>query len=229
MRGPLAVMAACGVLAAACAGSDEPRILERAPESPDAALHYLFYLHGRIIEVEGPDAVSPVFGRYEYHRILEAFAERGFVVVAEVREDGAGAVFVAETAEQVRGLLEAGVPADHITVMGFSKGGFLALGVSARVAHEGVGYAILAGCSRDAEWAERMGPQLRGRFLSLFDSADRLSPSCKSLFAHAEHVREKTEHVFDSGLDHGHFYSPREDWVDRVTAWAREGDAPESP
>ena len=39
MRGPLAVMALCGILAAACAGSDEPRILERVPESPDAALH----------------------------------------------------------------------------------------------------------------------------------------------------------------------------------------------
>ena len=229
MRRPLAVMAVCVVMAAACAGSDEPRILERAPELPDAALHYLFYLHGRIIEVEGPDAVSPVFGRYEYHRILQAFAERGFVVVAEVREDGAGAAFVEDTAEQVRGLLAGGVPAGHIAVMGFSKGGFLTLGVSARVAHDGVGYAILAGCSGDSGWAEQLGPQLRGRFLSLFDSADRLSPSCKTLFAHAEHVREKTEHVFDSGLDHGHFYSPRKDWVDRVAAWAREGHASESP
>ncbi len=227
MTRALAVVAVWGALAVACAGSDEPRILQRTPESPDPALRYLFYLHGRIIEVEGPAAVSPVFGRYEYDRILESFAGRGFVVVAEVREDGAGAAFVEDTAEQVRGLLEAGVPADHITVMGFSKGGFLTLGVSARVAADDVGYAILAGCSRDTAWAKQLGPRLRGRFLSLFDSADRLSPSCEQLFARAEHVREKSEHVFETGLDHGLFYRPRKDWVDRVATWAREGHPPD--
>ena len=229
MTRALAVVAVWGALAAACAGSDEPRILERAPESPDPAAHYLFYLHGRIIEVEGPDAVSPVFGRYEYYRILESFAGRGFVVVAEVREDGAGAAFVEDTAEQVRGLLEAGVPADHITVMGFSKGGFLTLGVSARVANDEVGYAILAGCSSDPDWAGHLGPKLRGRFLSLFDRADRLSPSCETLFTQADQVRDKSEHVFETDLDHGHFYSPRKDWVDRVATWARESHGPDSP
>lgn len=228
MRRGLAV-AACWGLLAACAGSEESRILERAPGQPDPAARYLFYLHGRIIEVEGPDAVSPVFGKYEYRGILEAFARRGFVVVAQVREDGAGAAFVNDTAEQVLVLLESGVPADHITVVGFSKGGFLTLGVSARVAADAVGYAILAGCSGDIGWAGQLGPKLRGQFLSLFDRSDRLSPSCEVLFAHSQHVRQKTEHVFDSGLDHGHFYSPREDWVDRVATWAREGHGSESP
>jgi dienelactone hydrolase len=165
--------------------------------------------------------VSPIFGRYEYQRILEAFAARGFVVVAEVRSDGAGADFVEATARQVRGLLQAGVPAGQITVMGFSKGGALALGVSALVAADEVRYAILAGCFGGPEGAAKRGPSLRGRFLSLFDRSDRFSPSCKALFGRAAHVREKTEHVFETDLDHGLFYEPRADWVDRVASWAR--------
>jgi hypothetical protein len=221
----VALMALAGL-----GGSDAPRILERAPSSPDPAAHYLFYLHGRIIELQGPEAVSPIFGRYEYQGILEAFAARGFVVVAEVRSDEAGAAFVEATARQVRGLLEAGVPADQITVMGFSKGGALTLGVSALVAADEVHYAILAGCFGGAESAARQGPNLRGRFLSLnlrgrflslLDRSDRFSPSCKALFAHAAHVRDKTEHVFETELDHGLFYEPRAEWVDRVVTWAR--------
>jgi hypothetical protein len=217
----LAVAVASTALAGLGAGSDAPHILERAPASPDPAAHYLFYLHGRIIELQGPEAVSPVFGRYEYQRILEAFAARGFVVVAEVRPDGAGTVFVEATARQIRGLLEAGVPPGQITVMGFSKGGALTLRFSPLVAADEVGYTILAGCFADADGAGKRGPTLRGRFLSLLDRSDRFSPSCKALFAHAAHVRDKTEHVFETDLDHGLFYEPRAEWVDRVVSWAR--------
>jgi hypothetical protein len=208
----------------ACA-SEAPRILERAPASPDPAARYLFYLHGRIIEVQGPDAVSPDFGRYEYRRILDALAERGFVVVSEVRKDGAGAPFVEATARQVRGLLDAGVPPHHVTVVGFSKGGFLTLGVAAKVASDDVGYVILAGCRSDPDWATRQGLRIRGRFLSLLDRSDRFSPSCTALFAKADRVQEREEHIFETGLDHGLFYRPRADWLDRVVAWADRGES----
>jgi hypothetical protein len=221
LRRILVVAVASAALAGPAETADTPRILESTPASPDVAAHYLFYLHGRIIELQGPEAVSPVFGRYGYRQILEAFAARGFVVVAEVRRDGAGAAFVEATARQVRGLIEAGVPADQITVMGFSKGGALALGVSALVAADEVGYVILAGCFGGVERASQRGPSLRGRFLSLLDRSDRFSPSCKGLFARAAHVQHREEHVFDTGLDHGLFFEPRGEWVDRVVSWAR--------
>jgi hypothetical protein len=214
-------LALCLAHATAVAAGDAGRILERAPASPDPGARYLLYFHGRIIEVQGPEAVSPDFGRYEYRRILQTFADRGFTVVAEVRDEGAGAEFVESAARQVRGLLDAGVPNDHVTVMGFSKGGFLALGVSAAVASDDVSYVVLAGCGSSPEWVARMGPRLRGRFLSLFDRSDRFSPSCEPVFAAAGQVRRKEEQVLDTGLDHGLFYRPRPEWVDRVVQWAR--------
>ena len=39
-------------------------VLSRAPERPAAGASYLFYLHGRIVEDQGADAVSPDYGRY---------------------------------------------------------------------------------------------------------------------------------------------------------------------
>jgi hypothetical protein len=223
VRALMAAALAFAVTSSVAAASDDPRILERVPESPDPKAHYLFYLHGRIIEVQGPEAVSPDFGPYEYQRLLETFADRGFVVVAEVREDGAGREFAEATARQVRRLLAAGVPPRHVTVVGFSKGGFLTLGVSVIVGSEDVGYVILAGCGSDPAWVAGLAPRLRGRFLSLRDRSDRFSPSCEPLFEAATHLREKSQHVFDTGLDHGLFYRPRGDWVGRVVGWAAKG------
>jgi hypothetical protein len=219
---PARLGTAVALLAALAAAAPTGRILERVPVSPDPAARHLFYLHGRIIEVQGPEAVSPQFGRYEYQRILEAFAGHGLTVVAEVRGDGAGGAFVEAIARQVETLLAAGVPPKRIAVVGFSKGGQLALGVSAALAHDEVSYVILAGCPSDPQRAAELGPRLRGRFLSLLDRADRFSPSCAALFAAAEHVREKSEQVFDTGLDHGLFYRPLPVWLDRAARWVEE-------
>jgi hypothetical protein len=220
MRTLLTVTLALVPLAGSAA--DGGRVLEHAPESPDPTARYLFYLHGRIIEVQGPKAVSPDFGAYDYDGILQALAEAGFTVVAEVREDGAGREFAVDTARQVRDLLQAGVPPRHVTVVGFSKGGMLAVGVSTLVGSDEVGYVILAGCSPDERWVSRVAPRVRGRFLSLFDRSDRLSPSCEPLYAAAKQLHDTKEQVFETGLDHGLFYRPRSDWLDQVFAWARD-------
>ena len=55
------------------------------PESIDPTKHYLFYLHGKIIEDQGIPAVSPDYGEYEYQAILEKLGSYGFVVISEQR------------------------------------------------------------------------------------------------------------------------------------------------
>ena len=85
-------------------------ILTDVPSKPDTKARYVFYLHGRILEVQGRNAVSPDFGKYEYDAILAALAAPGFTVVSEVRGDGAGDEFAAKVARQIRALKAAGVP-----------------------------------------------------------------------------------------------------------------------
>ena len=98
------------------------------PEEIDPGARYVIYLHGRIIEDEGVRPTHPQFGVYEYEAILEKLAGHGLQVIAEVRPPGAnGAEYARRTAQQVRDLIVAGVPEDHITVMGFSKGGGIAI------------------------------------------------------------------------------------------------------
>jgi hypothetical protein len=193
-------------------------IHEDVPARADPQARYLLYLHGRILETQGRQAVSPDFGPYRYDAILEAFAARGFEVVSEVRTTDVGADYARRIAERVRTLLAAGVPATHVTVVGASKGGFLAVATAAELGNDGVGFVVLAGCG-DSTLA--LAPKLRGRMLSLYDERDRFHPSCRETFAKAAGLREKNEIVLRLGLDHGLLYTPRKEWLDPATDFAR--------
>jgi hypothetical protein len=126
-------------------------------------------------------------------------------------------------ARQIERLRKAGVPAERITVIGASKGGSLAVGTAAAVAHPSVSYVVLAGCGKETVG---LGPRLHGRVLSVFDSQDRFAPSCRATFAAAPALSASREVVLELGLDHGLLYAPRPEWVDPALAWARGSSTP---
>ena len=63
-------------------------ILQHVPSNPDSTKHYLFYLHGLIVEEAGIRPKSEEHGYYEYQLILEELAKEGFTVISEVRKKG---------------------------------------------------------------------------------------------------------------------------------------------
>jgi hypothetical protein len=189
------------------------QVLTTVPARPDPKARYVFYLHGRILEVQGRSAVSPDFGPYEYDAILAALAANGATVVSEVRRDGAGREFVDRVAGQVRALKSAGVPSTHIAVVGASKGAGMTLQVSAALADPEIAYVVLAGCSVQTPAA------LRGRVLSIYDEKDRFEPSCRKTFAKAARLTASREIVVKRGLDHGLLYRPYDEWVQPALAW----------
>jgi pimeloyl-ACP methyl ester carboxylesterase len=187
------------------------------------------YLHGRIIEDEGERPTHPEFGTYEYRAILQALADSGFVVLSEPRRAGTDVAAYAErVAGQVRGLLAAGVSADHVTVVGFSKGGAIAVHAASRLAEPDVRFAFLAACG---EWVFDPDLRVAGRILSVVEVTDDLAaPSCDPLFDHAGDVRQRAEVTIATGERHGAFYRPRAEWLGPVVAWARgEGLAASGP
>lgn len=209
------------IVAKALADERAPRvgaIHEAPPAKPDPALRYLFYVHGRILEQQGRNAVSPDFGRYEYDAILKALASEGFEVISELRKDGDGEAFVRRLVDQVTRLRRAGVPAERIAIVGASRGGALTLEAAARLGHPGMSYVVLAGCGAASA---KLGPALRGRVLSIFDDPDRFDPSCRAAFAAAPGLTDARELALKTGRDHGLLYQPHRDWLAPAAAWAR--------
>jgi hypothetical protein len=213
------------LFATACGAEDppqamaSPQILAEVPAEIDPGARYLIYLHGAIIETEGVRPTHPRFGVYEYEAILTTFAERGFVVISEARPSGTdGMVYAATVVGQVRELLAAGVPPDHVTVVGFSKGGGIALAASSMLADDDVNFVFMAACN---PWLDSH-PEIvaRGRLLSLRESSDDLFGSCESLFERSPSPHEHVEIVLKLGGGHGAFYRPRLEWIEPVAEWA---------
>jgi len=198
--------------------AEKGAVLSELPELLNPSAHYLIYLHGAIVEAQGMHAVSPKFGPYEYAEILQTFADRGFIVISEARTLNTNPnVFAHHVAEQVRHLLDGGVPEEHITVMGFSKGGAIALLASGELPHDRINWIVEASCG---PWITKL-PDLvpHGRILSIYDSADDIVSSCGDLFKRMKETSMTREIVLDVGKGHGTFYTPDPAWVEKAVEW----------
>jgi len=216
------------LFATACGAEDSspaeasPQIFAEVPADIDPGARYLVYLHGAIIETEGVRPTHPRFGVYEYEEILTTFAERGFVVISEARPAGTdGKVYAATVVDQVQELLAAGVPPEHVTVVGFSKGGGIAIAASSMLANDDVNFVFMAACS---PWLDSH-PEIvaRGRLLSVREASDDLVGSCEGFFERSPSPHDQVEILLELGGGHGAFYRPRSEWVEPVVEWAFVG------
>ncbi len=187
------------------------------PASIDPSKPYLFYLHGKIVEDQGLHAVSPEYGAYEYEAILKKLAGNGFVVISEQREKNAdGMKYADRVVQQARKLMEAGVPARNITIVGASKGGAITLAISHLLGKKEVNFVILGNCdSETTENFERYGFSLLGNVLTIRDSIDAYAGSCQRLFDYSEGkgLARYDEIVLDMGASHGLVYKPLDEWI----------------
>jgi hypothetical protein len=203
-------------------GAVAQRIHSQVPAEIDPHARYLIYLHGAIIETQGVRPTHPRFGIYDYREILGVLAVRGFVVISEARPAGTeGKVYAATVVDQVRELLAAGVSPDHVTVVGFSKGGGIAIAASSMLANDDVNFVFMAACN---PWLDSH-PEIvaRGRLLSIRESSDDLVGSCEGFFKRSPSPHDHIEIVLELGGGHGAFYRPNPEWIDPVVEWASVG------
>ncbi len=188
---------------------------------------HLIYLHGRIVqEQQSARPKHPQHGYYEMDQILRAFRDRGFVVSGEMRPKSASLVDSADrVVAQIRKLLGSGVPADHITVVGASMGGGIALLASARLQNPAVRFCILGACVTEgmARLVATEGKRPMGRILAVRESSDETTRGCPPwqddpAAGSSLVVREL---VLDTGLRHGFLYRPIPEWVNPVVEWAK--------
>jgi len=191
------------------------------PDSIDPSQRYMFYLHGKIIEDQGLPAISPEYGEYEYEAILETLHKHGFVVISEQRsKDTDSFVYAKRVRKQVQALIDVGVPAGNITVVGASKGAAITVLVSHLLENDEVSFVLLGACHPDTV-DEFMKDQVRlvGNVLSIYDSVDKWAGSCQEFFSFSK-LAKSDEIILEIGTGHGILYQPLDEWILPAVEWA---------
>jgi hypothetical protein len=180
----------------------------------------IFYLHGRIVEDEGPRPVHERFGLYDYPAIVDALGADGATVISEVRDSGTNEHDYAQlVVKQIEELIANGNAPESITVVGFSKGGSIAIYASWLLDNADVNFAFIAAC---ADWVSSLTElTVSGNIFSIVEGSDSFAGSCASLAARNKDLSSFTELATSTGEEHGAFYLPRDEWVGPLLTWIR--------
>lgn len=194
-------------------------IFPDVPDKIDTRAEYLFYLHGRIVEIKGIRPISEKYGAYEYEKIVEALKNRGFNVISEARKRKTNSNFYAQKViSQVNRLLHAGVPPSNISVVGASKGALIAMLVSTGLQNKEVNFVFISGC---ADGIQRFDLNFYGNILSIYDEKDQLVGSCEKFIDISTGINRHKEIRLKVGTGHGIIYKPLKQWIDPVVQWAK--------
>jgi hypothetical protein len=195
-------------------------VLAAFPSSPDPALRYVVYLHGRIVEDQGRHAVHPERGAYDFDGIAQALARPGIAVIGELRERNADPMVTAShVVDGVKRLLAAGVPGRSITVVGASKGSLIAMLASTALPDRDVGWVLLGNCNEAVAKSYQIA--LHGQVLSIFEASDDVGGTCTPIFEQSPALLRHDEVRLSTGLGHGYLYRPLKEWIEPTIAWTQ--------
>jgi hypothetical protein len=217
----IALLLVCGLALCQAAAAQQRAVHDGLPSHLDSKARYVIYLHGRIIEDQGRRPKHPAWGVYEYQQILEALATDGVLVISEQRPPMTDMDrFAGHVADQVRQLLGAGVRAEQISVVGFSKGGGIAMRASALLENARINFVFLAACG-DGDFSG-VDIKVWGRILSVYEASDDDGRSCASLFAKSGSTGTRSEIRVNIGQQHGAFFRPHAEWLSPVLRWVQQ-------
>ncbi|MBA2421925.1 MAG: alpha/beta hydrolase [Chitinophagales bacterium] len=185
------------------------------------AQKYIFYLHGKIVEDQGANALSPDFGSYQYEAILDSFRKANFIVVSEVRNSQIDIKdYARHVADEINDLLKAGTGAKNVTVVGASKGALIAMYVSTFLKNKEANFVFLAACS-DGNFNAFPDIHFYGNILSIYENSDDIGRSC---IRFKDRVPDSIPHYKEletnTGLRHGFLFRPLTEWMKPAIKWA---------
>lgn len=193
-------------------------IFDNIPDRIDPNAKYIFYSHGYIVEGVDPSPVHPRWGMYDYPAILEKLTGFGAVVISEHRKAKSSPTKHAEKLKnQVSTLLEMGVPQRNITLIGFSRGGYITALASSAIKETDINYVILAACTTSLSQNEDV--VLTGHVMSIHESSDSVGSCDEVIKRNPKAASSFKEIEISTGLEHGAFYRPIEAWISPIRSW----------
>jgi hypothetical protein len=220
----------CALLIAAVAGTADAQQAQfnpyGFPSDIDPSKRFVFYLHGQIVEDQDFPVISPKFGVYDYAAILKRLSFAGSVVISEKRPANTQVSdYAMKVSQQIDALLAADVPSESITVVGASKGSYIAATVSYIQKNSKLTFVLLGSCHSSvlADW-KNSNMRVYGNILAIRDYMDTdLAGSCDRLISLSQgpDLGVYREITLSIGIGHGILYKPLELWIAPTIQWAK--------
>lgn len=183
---------------------------------------YIFFLHNKFLE-ENPDGTyeSNYGVKAEYSKILESFRKDGFVVISEKRKSKTNWIEYAQKVKiQVDSLILQGVKPNDITIIGTSKGGYIAQYVSTIAKEPSLNFVFI-GAYQNSDIEDTPEIEFCGNILNIYEKSDEYGVSAirrKELSKlPVPHFREIE---LNNGLKHGFLYIASDEWIKPCKMWA---------
>lgn len=182
---------------------------------------FIFFLHNRFLETHELNELHPEFGRTEYKEILSKFEKSGFIVISEKRNGNVNArEYALGIVNQIDSLIANGVVPEHITIIGTSKGGYIAQYVSTLANNPKLNFVFVASF-RISDLENIPEINYCGNILTIYEKSD---PFGVSAIGRKENSTCKIKHFkeieLNTGMGHGFLFKPLKEWIEPSIKWA---------
>ncbi|WKL48457.1 dienelactone hydrolase family protein [Flavobacterium pectinovorum] len=190
-------------------------------ETTNKDQRYIFFFHNKFVEENDLSVAHPEYGKAEYNEIIDSFKKDNFIVISEKRKKNTNAYDYAEkTVKQIKKLLKKGIPPNKITVIGTSKGGYIAEYVSTLLANPDVNFVFI-GCFMDSDIEQIPDINFCGNILTIYEESDiygvdatKRKETSKLKINHFKQIQLHTN------LKHGFLYKALDEWIVPSKKWA---------
>ncbi len=191
--------------------------------SADTTQKYIYFFHNKFFESNDSNAVHPEYGKVEYAKIIESFKTDGFIVFSEKRLANTDIkLYAKEQAKHIDSLIKTGVKPSNITVIGTSKGGYIAQYVSTYLANPAINFVFI-GCFNNADLAELPEIQFCGNILYIYEKTDAFASSAIARKTTSKlKINHYKEIALNTGLKHGFLFKALAVWIEPSKMWANQ-------
>jgi hypothetical protein len=182
---------------------------------------YIFFFHNKFVEENDLSVAHPEYGKAEYNEIINSFKKDNFIVFSEKRKKNTNAADYAEkVVKQIKSLIKKGIKPNKITVIGTSKGGYIAQYVSTYLANPDVNFVFI-GCFQDSDIKQIPDINFCGNILTIYEKSDIYGVSA---IKRKETSKLKINHFkeieLNTNLKHGFLYKALDEWIVPCKKWA---------
>lgn len=185
------------------------------------AKKHIIFLHNRYLETHTIQDKHPKYGRVELDLVKAKFEKEGFTVIANKR-DGTLSIdsITKKIVNQVDSLIEAGTTAQEITIVGTSKGGYIAQFVSSYLKNENLNFVFI-GCYQNSDIKDYPNINFCGNILTIYEKSDPYGVSAiKKKEVSSLKVPNFKEIELNTGMNHGFLFKAMDEWIIPCTNWA---------